>query len=116
LVARLAQGELQISIVLVGGGKVGLEVVPSSCVGYATAPFTACLREHARCEDEVVQNSDDLGGSVGSASGIRNVDGFFDLMEEGFDRFVGVVRLFHGGIVVLDVGGTEAAVGGVDMD
>jgi hypothetical protein len=57
-----------------------------------------------------------LGGSVGRASSIGNVDGFFDLMEEGFDRFVGVVRLFHGGIVVLDIGRSEAAVGGVEMD
>jgi hypothetical protein len=105
VVARLARGELRISIVLVGGGEVGLEAVPSSCVGYATASFVASFREHARSEDEVVRNSDDLGGSVRSASGIGNVNGFFDLMEEGFDRFVGVIRLFHGGIVVLDVGG-----------
>jgi hypothetical protein len=107
---------LRISIVLVGGGEVGLEVVLSSCLAYATAPFAACFREHARCEDEVVQNSDDLGGSVGSASGIGNVHGFFDLMEGGFDRLVGVVRLFYGGIVVLDVGRSEVAVGGVEMD
>jgi hypothetical protein len=100
----------------VGGGEVSFEVVPSLCVGDAAAPYATGFREHAGCEDEVVQNSNDLEGSVGRASSIGNVDGFFYLMEEGFDRFVGVVRLFHGGIVVLDVGRSEAVVGGVEMD
>jgi hypothetical protein len=37
-------------------------------------------------------------------------------MEEGSDWLVGVVQLFHGSIVVLDIGGSEAAVGSVEMD
>jgi hypothetical protein len=79
-------------------------------------PFAACFWEHVCCKDEVVKDRDNLGGSVGGIGGIGNIDEFFDLIEEGFGRLVGVVRLFHCSIVVLYIGGSEVAVGSVEMD
>jgi hypothetical protein len=40
---------------------------------------------------------------VGGIGGIGQVDRLFDLMEEGLDGFICVVRGFHGGVVVLDI-------------
>jgi hypothetical protein len=68
----------------------------------ATAPFATRFGEHASGEHEVVRNIHNLPSGVGVVGGGGNI--IFDLVDESFDRLVGIVagREALGGVISSD--------------
>ena len=96
-----------------GQGEVCLEICPILVGVVLALPGFATVQEHAGCEEELKGGGDDLGGGLGSISGGGIVEGVFDLVEEAFDRLIGIVGSLEGGIVVLEVGCGNTSLFGV---
>ena len=94
-------------------GEVCLEIGPSLVGVVLALPGFSIVQEHAGCEEELKGGGDDLGGGLGSIDGSGIVEGVFDLVEEAFDRLIGIVGGLEGDVVVLEVSCGDASVLGV---
>ena len=96
-----------------GQGEVCLEIVPSLFGVVLALPGFSIVQEHAGCEEDLKGGSDNLGRGIGSISGGGIVEGVFDLVEEAFDRLIGIVGGLEGDVVVLEISCGDASVLGV---
>ncbi len=106
---------LGFSVLLVGSGKVNLELWPGFVGFRLPLPVAAIVRKDGSLEEDLICNREDLGRGVWCVAGGGVVDGIFYLSEEGFDGQVDVVSRFHMGIVGLHIGGCDVGVGLIQM-
>ena len=86
-----------------GQGEIRLENGPSLVCVRLALPGCAIVQEHASCEEEPKCGDDNLGRGIGSTAGSGIVEDIFDLVEETFDRLIGIVGGIYSDVVVLGV-------------
>lgn len=81
--------------------EIAFEICPGFVIVELSLPDFTVIQKKTSGEDELVGSGDDLFGRIGGVPGGREIDGVFNLIEEGFDGEVGVVGGFEGDIVIL---------------
>ena len=94
-------GGLQLPPLLVGSCKEFLEACPGLVVSWLAPPEFAVVIEESGLEQELESHYDNLGRGVGRVSGGGVVHRIFDLIDEGFERLIAVVRIPESRAVVL---------------
>ncbi len=103
------------AILLIGDGEINFELWPRFVSGGLSFPEFAVIHKYSRAKDELVCNAEDLLGGVRSLAGGGEFDGIFDLLVEYFDWLAYVARLFHGNIVLVEIGRGDFGVVGVQV-
>jgi hypothetical protein len=100
-------------VLLIGDGKINFELWPRFVVGGLSFPEFAIIRKYTRAKDKLICNAENLLGGVRGLAGGGKFDGIFDLLVKYFDRLVDVARLFHGDIILVEIGRGDFGVVGV---
>ena len=59
------------------------------------------VQEHAGCEEEPKGGGNDLGGGIRNIAGGGIFEGAFNLVEDAFNQFIGIVGGLEGVVVVM---------------
>ena len=115
LVAGSCSGGTQVGEVGVGDSELRFEVLPRLVGGGGAAPFAARFVELLCAKHNRVGVVDDLASRVGVATGIGIVLGIFDLLDERFKRFGGIVGCLEALVVGVKVHWGDPSVGAIQM-
>ena len=106
---------MQLPPFLVGICEELLEACLGLVVSRLAPPEFAVVIENSGLEQELESNGDDLGRGVGRVSGGGVVHLIFDLIDESFKSLISAVGSPESRVVVLQGGGGNVCIGGVNM-
>jgi hypothetical protein len=66
-------------------------------------------------KDELVRNVEDLSGGIRGLPGSCKFNYVFNLLVEHFDGLIDIARLFHGAVVVVQIGRGDLRIVDVEM-
>ena len=78
-----------------------LKVIPYFSSQQLHIPVLTWICEVTSVEEQVIGSCGDLFGCVGESSGIGEIDNYFDLVDDRFERLVYVIHGDHVGGVIL---------------
>ena len=92
-----------------------LEACPGLVVSWLLLPEFAFFIEESGLEQDLESNCDFLGRGVGCVSGGCVFHRIFDLIDKGLERLIAVVGSPESRVVVLQDGGGNFCVDGIQM-
>ena len=105
-------GALRSAPLVVRSGEESLETGPSLLVCSETFPGFVVIDEETSMINELEGDADYLFEAVGSVAGGGVVTAIFDLVEQGFNQLVNIVRAAKDSVVFLKIRRGDFGVGG----
>jgi hypothetical protein len=102
-------------LLTVSGGEVGLKVCPSLVSKWCFVPPATGAHAVPSCQFFCISNVDLLWVSDKDAACLRIIGTILNLLEQGFNRLLGIPCSAHVFKVVLKIDRGDVAIGGEDM-